>query len=60
MVIDTSALLAILLGDPEADPFARAIAAGPKRLISTFRNKPTDICAVAKRLNGEGFLDSFG
>lgn len=36
MVIDTSALVAILLGEPEAEPFALAIAAEPKRLISTF------------------------
>lgn len=34
MVIDTSALLAILLAEPEAEFFARAIAADPKRLVS--------------------------
>jgi len=33
MVIDTSALLAILLGEPEASVFARSIAASPKRLV---------------------------
>jgi len=36
MVIDTSALLAILLGEPEAADFSRAIAADPKRLVSAF------------------------
>jgi ribonuclease VapC len=36
MVIDTSALLAILLGEPEAEDFARAIAGDPKRLVSAF------------------------
>jgi ribonuclease VapC len=34
MVIDTSAILAILLGEPEAEAFARAIASHPKRLVS--------------------------
>lgn len=35
MVIDTSALLAILLREPEADDFSRAIADDPRRLVST-------------------------
>jgi ribonuclease VapC len=34
VVVDTSAVLAILLGEPEADGFARALAAAPKRLIA--------------------------
>jgi uncharacterized protein with PIN domain len=34
MVIDTSALVAILLGEPEAERFARALAAAPVRLLS--------------------------
>jgi ribonuclease VapC len=34
MVIDTSALLAILLGEPESEGFSRAIASDPKRLVS--------------------------
>ncbi len=34
MVIDTSALLAILLAEPEAETFARAIAGDPRRLVS--------------------------
>jgi len=36
MIIDTSALVAILLGEPEAEPFALAMAADSKRLISAF------------------------
>ena len=34
MVIDTSALLAILLAEAEAEDFTRAIAGDPKRLVS--------------------------
>jgi ribonuclease VapC len=34
MVIDTSALLAILLAEAEAEPFTRAIAGEPRRLVS--------------------------
>ncbi|HEX7183542.1 MAG TPA: type II toxin-antitoxin system VapC family toxin [Thermoanaerobaculia bacterium] len=34
MVIDSSALLAILLREPEAERFAQAIAVDPKRLVS--------------------------
>lgn len=34
MVIDTSALVAILFAEPEADRFAEAIADDPSRLIS--------------------------
>lgn len=36
MVIDTSALMAILLGEEEALAFGRSIAADPKRMISAF------------------------
>ena len=36
MVIDTSALIAILLNETETEAFAKAIAADPKRLISAF------------------------
>jgi uncharacterized protein with PIN domain len=34
MVIDASALLAILLGEPEAEEFSRSISGDPKRLVS--------------------------
>jgi ribonuclease VapC len=36
MVIDTSAILAILLGEPEAEKFIRALALDPKKLVSAF------------------------
>ncbi len=36
MVIDTSALIAILTGEPEADAFSKAIAADPRRLVAAF------------------------
>jgi ribonuclease VapC len=36
MVIDTSAILAILLGEPEAEKFIRALALDPKKLASAF------------------------
>ena len=34
MVVDTSALVAILLGEPDAERFARALADAPVRLLS--------------------------
>lgn len=34
MVVDTSALVAILLGEPDAERFARALDAAPVRLVS--------------------------
>lgn len=36
MVIDSSALIAILLGEPEAERLAGAIAQDPKRLLAAF------------------------
>lgn len=36
MVIDTSVLIAILLGEPETEEFSRLIAGDSKRLISAF------------------------
>jgi ribonuclease VapC len=49
MVIDTSALVAILLGELEAEPFALAIAGDPKRLVSTFTALETAIVIEAKK-----------
>jgi ribonuclease VapC len=49
MVIDTSALIAILLGEPEAEPFALAIAGDPKRLVSAFTALETAIVIEAKK-----------
>ncbi|MGA2403453.1 MAG: type II toxin-antitoxin system VapC family toxin [Syntrophobacteraceae bacterium] len=49
MVIDTSALVAILLGEPEAETFALAIAGDPKRLISAFTAIETGIVIETKK-----------
>lgn len=49
MVIDTSALIAILLGEPEAEPLSLAIAGDPNRLISTFSALETAIVIEAKK-----------
>jgi ribonuclease VapC len=49
MVIDTSALVAILLGEPEAEPFALAIAGDHKRFISAFTALETGIVIEAKK-----------
>ncbi len=49
MVIDTSALTAILLGEPEAESFARAIAADPRRLVSALSALETAIVIFARK-----------
>ena len=49
MVIDSSALLAILLGETEADKFARAIADDPRRITSAFTALETGIVIEAKK-----------
>jgi ribonuclease VapC len=49
MVIDTSALIAILLKENEADPFARAVASDPRRLISIFNWLEAAIVIEAKK-----------
>ena len=49
MVIDTSALIAVLLGEPEAEAFAMAIANDPKRLISAFSALEVSIVIEAKK-----------
>ncbi len=49
MVIDSSALIAILLGEPEAEPFALAIGSDPKRLISVFTALEASIVIEAKK-----------
>lgn len=54
MVIDTSALIAILLGEPEAEIFARQIADDPKRLISAFSLLETSIVIEAKKGDSGG------
>lgn len=54
MVIDTSALVAILLGEPEAESFAEAIAGDPKRLVSVFSVLETGIVIEAKKGDAGG------
>jgi ribonuclease VapC len=49
MVIDTSALMCILLGEPEAEECARAIAADWKRLLSAFNALEAAIVIEAKK-----------
>jgi len=49
MVIDTSALVAILLGEPESKAIAKAIAHDNKRLISAFSLLETSIVIEAKK-----------
>ena len=49
MVIDTSALIAILLNEPEALPFASAIAADSRRLLSAASALETGIVIEARK-----------
>jgi len=49
MVIDTSALIAILLGEQGAEAFAVAIANDPKRSISAFSALKVSIVIEAKK-----------
>jgi ribonuclease VapC len=49
VVIDTSALIAILLGEPEAEAFADAIAEDNRRLMSAFSLLETSIVIEAKK-----------
>ena len=49
MVLDTSALLAVLLDEPEAPVFAKAIAADPRRLLSAFTALETSVAVEAKK-----------
>ncbi len=49
MVIDTSAIMAILLGEPDGDIFARIIADAPKKMISAFTALEAGIVIEAKK-----------
>ena len=49
MVVDTSALIAILLGEPDAESFAKALADDPKKLLSAFNALETGIVIEAKK-----------
>lgn len=49
MVIDSSALIAVLLGEPDAEVFSEAIANAPKRLVSAFSALETSIVIESKK-----------
>ena len=49
MVIDSSALVAILLGEPEAERFARSIELDPRRLVSAVSALETAIVLHARK-----------
>jgi ribonuclease VapC len=49
MVIDTSALIAILLGEPETEFFVRVLADDPKKMISAFNALESAIVIEAKK-----------
>ena len=49
MVIDSSALLAVLFNEPEADRIALSIAADPRRLACAFTILETAIVAEARK-----------
>jgi ribonuclease VapC len=49
MVIDTSALLAVLFNEPEAERIARSIAADPRRLACTLTVLESSIVAEARK-----------
>ena len=60
MVVDTSAAMAILQREPEAEAFARAIEAAPTRLISAVSVLEAGMLVEArKREAGAVELDSF-
>ena len=49
MVIDTSALIAILLGESPSEALARTIAADPRRLLSAFSVVESYMVITAKK-----------
>jgi ribonuclease VapC len=49
MVIDSSALIAILLGEPDSEVFVEAIANAPNRLVSAFTALETSIVIESKK-----------
>jgi hypothetical protein len=51
MVVDTSALVAILLGEPDAERFARALGDAPVRLLSAVT--PVELSFVIEGRKGE-------
>jgi ribonuclease VapC len=49
MVVDTSALIAILVGESDAESYARALADDPKKLLNAFNALETGIVIEAKK-----------
>jgi len=49
MVVDTSALIAILFGEPETQSFVQALVNDPKKMISAFNILETAIVVEAKK-----------
>jgi ribonuclease VapC len=49
MVIDTSAVIAILFGEPETASFVQALADDPKKIISAFNALESAIVIEAKK-----------
>jgi len=49
MVVDTSALIAILFGEPETESFVQALVNDPKKMISAFNILETAIVVEAKK-----------
>ncbi len=49
MVIDSSAVIALLLGEEKAERLARAMASDPKRLISSFSQLEMSIVIEARK-----------
>jgi ribonuclease VapC len=54
MVVDTSAIMAVLLGEPDAELFARALAGDEKRVISAFTALESAIVIEAKKGDAGG------
>jgi len=60
MVLDTSAIVAILLDEPESDTFAQILAAGPPLVISAVTLHETSIVMASKAMRaGVQLLDDF-
>jgi len=49
MVVDTSAVIAILLGESETESFGRALADDPKKMISAFNALESAIVIEARK-----------
>lgn len=49
MVVDTSALIAVLLSEPETEAFVRVLADDPRKIISAFNALESGIVIEAKK-----------